>query len=73
MTLEQIEQIDRPYLLPEEVGKVLHLAPQGIRVQARERPELLGFPVTVCGTRTLIPKAGFLRFMRGALHDPGTD
>lgn len=69
MTLEQIELIDRPYLLVEEVAKVLCLTPQMIREQAREKPELLGFPVCACGSRTRIPREGFLRFMRGGQYD----
>ena len=69
MTLQQIEQIDRPYLMVEEVAKVLCLTPQMIRTQARERPELLGFPVISCGTRTRVPKEGFLRFMKGSSHE----
>ena len=63
--IQEIERIDRTFLWPSEVAKVLGVNPHSIRLQARENPALLGFPVMVCGSRTKIPKAGFLKFMEG--------
>lgn len=64
-TFREAIESDHPYLLPEEVGKILGLAPQNIRTQARENPALLGFPVVVCGARTLFPRIPFLNFFFG--------
>lgn len=64
-TFREAIESDRPYLLPEEVGKILGLAPQNLRVQSRENPSLLGFPSVVCGARTIYPRIPFLRFFLG--------
>lgn len=66
MTLEELEKAPREYLLAREVAPVLGMDPQSLRTAAREYPEALGFPVTVAGSRIVIPKAAFLRHMRGA-------
>lgn len=65
LTLNDIKDMDREMLTPEIVGKVMGVAPYSISVQARTRPDLLGFPVHVHGTRTLIPRRGFIRWMEG--------
>ena len=65
MTLDQVRAIDREYLLPSEVAKVLGTTGQGIRVWARMRPRELGFPIIIVGNRVKIPKAGFLSYMEG--------
>lgn len=49
------------YFTPEEIGKAMGWAPDKIRAQAHDNPALLGFPVTVIGTRTYIPKKPFLK------------
>lgn len=63
MTLDDIRKIDREFLTPAQVAEVLGCDPQGIRVWARQRPEGLGFPVCLVGSRIKIPKVPFLRFM----------
>lgn len=63
MTLDDIKQINREFLLPREVAEIMGCDPQDIRVTARERPDLLGFPVCVIGSRTKIPRIPFLKFM----------
>lgn len=65
LTLDQIEQMTVAVLTPAQVSGVLHLDQDTIRGQARERPELLGFPVICAGNRVKIPRLPFLRFMRG--------
>ena len=35
-----------------------------ISLTARQAPELLGFPVMLCGSRVRIPREGFVRFCR---------
>lgn len=65
MSIADIERIPRDYLTPSEVAAVLHCDPQDVRVAARQHPELLGFNVTIIGTRVKIPKMAFLRWMTG--------
>nr|DAH72626.1 MAG TPA: excisionase [Caudoviricetes sp.] len=65
MTLEDIERMDAPTLTPAQVGAVLKADPQAIRVTAKQRPELLGFPVFCVGNRVKIPREPFLRYLRG--------
>ena len=65
MTLEELEALDTEILTCQQVAPVLHACPATIHQQAKERPELLGFPVIVMGKMVKIPKQGFLRFMRG--------
>jgi len=69
MTLSEIRSSDKPLLLPSEVAPVLGCDAHSIRLQAREYPELLGFPVVVIGNRTLIPRKPFLRFMGEEVAD----
>lgn len=61
--LEKIKKIEREYLLPNEVAKVLDCNPHYIRLQARSNPELLGFKVICIGSRVRIPKIPFIKFM----------
>ena len=69
-TLEDIEALTAETLTPEQVAPIIGFHPQSIRIQAREDPAGLGFPVIRCGTRVRIPRLAFLAFMRGeTLHD----
>lgn len=63
--LNELEELDSEILTCQQVAPVLQANPQTIHQQAMERPELLGFPVIVCGTRVKIPRRAFLAFMRG--------
>lgn len=63
MTLNEIKNTDKPMLLPAEVAPILGCDAHSIRVQARQYPELLGFPVVVIGNRTLIPRKSFLAYI----------
>ena len=65
MTLEEIKAMDREMLTPAIVAKVIRCDPYYISVQARTDPEALGFPVSVQGTRTRIPRRAFIRGMEG--------
>ena len=64
-TLEEIEACPKTMLVPSDIAGYLCCDAQSIRLAARQAPGLLGFPVTVVGTRTLIPREGFVRFCRG--------
>lgn len=63
MTLQEIKNTEKTMLLPAEVAPILGCDAHRIRVQARQYPELLGFPVVVIGNRTLIPRKPFLAYI----------
>lgn len=63
MTIDDLQKIDRDWLLAREVAEILKCDPHTVRVWARQRPETIGFPVSVVGSRVRIPKSGFLKFM----------
>lgn len=64
MSLTKIIEIDKDMLTCADVAPFLGFDPNSLRLQAREDPTLLGFPVVVAGTRVLIPKEGFIRYMK---------
>lgn len=64
MTLEQVAQINKEMLTCADVAPLLGYDANSLRLQAREDPTLLGFPVVVAGTRVQIPKEGFIHFMK---------
>ena len=55
MTLEDMIRSEKPFVTPQDVADVLHCSAQIIRIQARDNPEALGFPVIRVGNRTKIP------------------
>lgn len=63
MTLDEIKQSDAVFLTPADIAPILGCDPNWIRRAAHDRPELLGFPVCVIGTRTRIPRKPFLKFI----------
>ena len=63
MTLEDIIRSDKPFITPQDAADVLQCSAQLIRIQARDNPEALGFPVIRVGNRTKIPRKAFVRFM----------
>ena len=67
MTLSDIAAMDKSVLTPAIVSKYLGCDQQTLRLQARLRPDLLGFPVVCVGTRVKIPKEPFLAFCRGEI------
>ncbi|MBQ8617687.1 MAG: hypothetical protein IJ418_09245 [Clostridia bacterium] len=60
-----IKAMDKPMITPAEAAQVLGCNPHDIRVKAKLQPDLLGFPVTVVGTRTKIPRIPFIRHVEG--------
>lgn len=66
MTLQEIRESDKLFLNANDIAKVCGCTSQKIREQARRRPELLGFSVTVTGHRVKIPRKQFLRYIDGA-------
>lgn len=67
MTFEEIQKSDELMLTPAEVAEALHLDPNSLRAQAQHKPELLGFPVIVVGSRVKIPRVPFLKFLAGEM------
>lgn len=65
-TLQEIESCGKDILSPADVAPFLGCDPYNITLQAKSNPALLGFPVIVIGTRTRIPREGFVRFCRAA-------
>ena len=64
-TLAEIEALPVEVLSCAQISKVLCSNPSSIHDQAVANPSRLGFPVIVHGTRVKIPKAPFIKFMRG--------
>lgn len=65
VTLDDLKRVDRDWLLAREVAPILGTDPHSIRVWAHQRPESMGFPVCVIGSRVRIPKKPFIEFMEG--------
>lgn len=65
LTVEDVKQMERETITPAIAAEVIGCDAHELRLQARFRPDLLGFPVIVCGTRTKIPRKPFIRFMEG--------
>ena len=68
-TLAEIEACPKAMLLPADVAPFLGCDPHYIRLQARNKPELLGFPVAVVGNRTKIPKCAFVAWAKGERYE----
>ena len=64
MTLKELEEVPRDYLIPREVAPILKCNPYSINVAAKKGTKF-PFPVILIGTRVRIPKAPFLKAMRG--------
>ena len=69
MTLAEIKAMNKDVLLPSEAAGPLGCNPHYIRVAAKKRPELLGFPVTLVGNRVKIPSLAFIQYMEGTLEN----
>ena len=63
--LDAIKQSERLFLVPSEAAAIIGCDPNKIRVTAHQRPELLGFPVCVVGSRVKIPRIPFIQFIEG--------
>ena len=61
MTLQEIKDSDKMFLLPQDITEVMGSNAQSIRLMARAGT--IGFPVTFSGNRTKIPRIPFLRYL----------
>lgn len=66
-TIDDIRNSDKMFLSPDDICGILGSNPQTIRVTARQRPDLIGFPFTFMGNRMKIPRIPFLRFIDSSL------
>lgn len=65
MNIEEMKRSAKEVLTPQDVAEVLGCDPQNVRILARQRPELLGFPVIVIKNRVKIPRRAFLKYITG--------
>ena len=63
MTLQQIIESDKHFLMPTDVAEVLGCKPYSINCQAKEDPEKLGFAVCIMGSTVRIPRLAFLHWL----------
>ena len=71
-TLEEIEACPKAMLVPTDVAGYLGCEAYSINRAAKDAPGLLGFPITVMGSRVRIPKDGFVRWARGLPKEGGS-
>ena len=65
MTIEDIKQMSKDILTPNEVAKILGCDPNLIRYQAKQDIRQLGFPASKLGTRIKIPRQAFIAWFEG--------
>ena len=61
--IARLVESDKMFLTPADISPILSSDQQTIRVTARQRPDLLGFPFTFVGNRMKIPRIPFLEFI----------
>ena len=69
MTLEELEKLDKEFLIPAEVAPLLGCNPYAINVAVRDGENPFPFPVIKLGRRVKIPKRPFIRAMRGETEE----
>ena len=65
MTLEDIEKIPKEMLVPTDIAPYLGCSPYTINVATRDGKNPFPFPIIRMGSRVRIPKALFIKAMRG--------
>lgn len=65
VTLEEIEALDKDILVPADIAPYLGCMPYSINVATRDGRNPFPFPIIRMGNRVRIPKAPFLKAMRG--------
>ena len=69
MSIDELKAMDREFLLPREVAEIMGCDAQDVRVAARQRPEGLGFPVCIIGSRVKVPRRAFIAWMEGKTEE----
>ena len=63
MTIGELQTNSKEVLTCREVAPILKVNQWTLHQAAVKSPETLGFPVIVIGSRVMIPRIPFLRFM----------
>lgn len=73
MTLEQIEQLDREFLIPKDIAPLLECAPYSINIQVKADKACgknsFPFPTLLIGNRVKIPRRAFLAAIQGSAEE----
>lgn len=69
MTMQELKKLDQPFVLSSQVAEIIGTSAQAIRVQARDNPDALGFPVTRIGSKTYIPRLAFIKFVEHGIKE----
>ncbi len=69
MTWNELVASEKVFLLAQDVAPLIGASEHAIRVQARDNPGSLGFPVTRIGSRTYIPRLAFIRFVEEGIKE----
>lgn len=65
MTLDELEKLPKEMLIPADVAPILGCNPYTINVATRDGQNPFPFPIIRIGSRVRIPKASFIKAMRG--------
>lgn len=65
MTIDNIKNMSKEVLTPNDVAPVLGCDPNMIRHQAKQDIKALGFPASKIGSRIKIPKDAFIKWFEG--------
>lgn len=71
MTLTEIINSDKDFLVPADVAEVLGCKAYSVNLQAHKDIGKLGFPASLIGTRVRIPRLGFINWITGGNNDDG--
>lgn len=63
--IEKIQALDSATIDAETAAAALGCKAHSLRQAARQRPELLGFPTIIMGSRVRIPRVPFLKALLG--------
>ena len=69
MTWNELLTSEKQFVLAQDVAQIIGTSEHAIRVQARDDPGSLGFPVTRIGSRTYIPHTAFIRFVEEGIRE----
>lgn len=62
-TLSDLKAMTEDFVRADDIAPIIGAHPQAIRKAAREYPWRLGFPTTSYGSRTVIPRLPFIKFV----------
>ena len=65
ITKAELEAMDSVYITAQTASQVIGCDPQALRIQARERPDKLGFNVFSINNDIRIPRVPFIHFWFG--------